>query len=54
MGEYEFHVSHLCALDNEKASKYSVFLSRYALASGSSDNCRPTVASAMRRVNHPG
>ena len=36
---------------NGKASKNSVFISRHALASGSSNNGRPTVASAMRLVN---
>ena len=54
MGEYEFDVTDSSTVDNGKASKYSVFNSRHALASGSSVHGRPTVTSAMRLVNHPG
>ena len=36
MGLCEFDVTHFSTVDNGKASKNSVFISRHALASGSS------------------
>ena len=54
MGKDEFDVTHLSEVDNGKALKYSVFISRHALTSGSNVIGRSTVASAMRLVNHPG
>ena len=50
----EFDVTHLSTVDNGKASKNSVIISRHALASGSSVMGSQTVAIAMRLVNHPG
>ena len=47
----QFDVTHLSTVDNGKASKNSLFISRHALESGSSVMGCQTVASAMRLVN---
>ena len=43
-GEYDFDVTHLSTVDNGKAMKYSLLISRHALAFGSDVIGCPTVA----------